>query len=374
MKKPTLCVIFGGKSAEHYVSLRSAFGVLTHLDLEKYSLVRLGVTKEGKWYIFEGKNEEILKDTWENGKVRAVTLDLSSGELIELQGGGRIKIDVFLPIMHGEYVEDGRLQGLFDICGARYVGCGAFASHICMDKELTKNVARSIGIPVAKGVVVNAKCKVQNAKLNSLSHASVTAPHKARLCKHASGKEPKNAKCMGVGTEIKYPVFVKPCMCGSSVGVSRVENEGELKGSIEEAAKHCDRVLIEEAIEGCEVEIALMERGQMLLASPVGMIRHGGKFYGYEEKYESRENEYIIPAPIEEKSAKYIEECAKKLFLEIGCRALSRFDFFIKKNGEVVFNEVNTMPGFTEISMFPKLFMHTGITYSEIIDNLIEGI
>ena len=336
MKKRTLCVIFGGKSSEYFVSLRSAFGVLSHLDGEKYDIVRVGITRGGAWYLFDGDNGEILADTWHKGAVIPVTLDVSSGQLLVLDKQiYAIDVDVFFPVMHGEYVEDGRLQGLFDICGVKYVGCGAFASHICMDKALTKDVAKRCGIRVSKGVGWE-----EGMSLEGLGFA--------------------------------YPVFVKPCMGGSSVGVCRVKNEGELRSAIERARLVCPRVLIEEEIVGREVEVGVLEAGGKLTVSPVGMIRHGGEFYGYEEKYNSLDNEYIIPAPMSEKTAKYIQECAKKLFLRLGCRGLSRFDFFVLENGDVVFNEVNTMPGFTEGSMFPMLFRAEGMEFERLLDCLLQ--
>ena len=346
MKKPTLCVIFGGKSNEYYVSLHSAYGVITHINQEKYNLVCVGITKKGQWYLFEGGCEEIANDTWQKGRVTPVTLDLSQGHLIVLDKSiYAIDVDLFFPVMHGEFVEDGRIQGLFDMAGVKYVGCDSFASHICMDKALTKDVARKMGIEVAKDVVVNAKFKTQ------INDATKTRD----------------------GWDFGYPVFVKPCMCGSSVGVSRAENEGELEKALELSLRYCDRVLIEEAIDGYEAEVAVMETKEGLLVSSVGMIKHKSTFYDYFAKYKSDNVEYLIPAPITNEESEYIRECAKQLFYGLGCRGLSRFDFFVKKSGGIVFNEVNTMPGFTEISMFPKLFMNMGYSYEEIVDFLIRS-
>ncbi len=337
MKKPTLCVIFGGKTKEYEVSLCSAYEVLTYIDCEKYEVIRLGITKKGEWYIFEGSNEEILNGKWENGALVPVTLDLSSGHLIVMEKHiYAISVDVFFPVTHGDYVEDGRLQGLFEIADVKYVGAPSFASHICMDKALTKGVAREWGIPVAKDVLLNKNTRTRVDNLD-------------------------------------FPVFVKPCMCGSSIGVSRVDELAELDIALRSAFGCCPRVLIEEAIEGKEVEVAVLERDGEILVSSVGMIKHTGTFYDYEEKYKSSSSGCIIPAPIDEKTEKSLRECAKKLFLALGCRGLSRFDFFVKKDGGIIFNEVNTLPGFTKISMFPKLFMYDGLEYGEIIDALINS-
>lgn len=327
MKKPTLCIIFGGKSSEYEVSLRSAFGVLSHLDYEKYNVITIGITKGGEWYIYEGEKERILTDTWQGKGCVPVTVNLSNGHLIVLDKDVYAEeVDVFFPIMHGELVEDGRLQGLFDICGVKYVGCDSFSSHICMDKRLAKSVAQSLGIKVAREYSEN--------------------------------------------DEIAYPVFVKPCMCGSSVGVSRVENASNLKEAVCKAKEYCPNVMIEEQISGCEVEVAVLECGGELTVSPVGMVHHSGVFYGYEEKYHCENNRYIIPAPIDKSVAKTLQEHAKKLFLALGCRGIARFDFFVNESG-VVFNEVNTMPGFTEASMYPMLMSAAGVSYGELIDKLI---
>ena len=330
MKKPTLCVIFGGKSSEHEVSLASAYGIISHIDLKKYDLVCLGITKKGKWYIFEGEHKKIKDGTWEGDRVLPVTIDLSSGHLLVLgKEAYEIRVDLFFPVLHGEQGEDGRIQGLFDIAGVKYVGCGAFSSHICMDKSLAKKIAEGVGISVARGKTVSQVCE---------------------------------------NTEFTYPVFVKPTMCGSSVGVSRVENEAELGGAVREALKHCHQAIIEECIFGDEVEVGILENGKELIASSVGMVKHSGKFYDYEAKYKCESNEYLIPAPFENCVLERVREYARTLFLCFGCQGLSRFDFFIKKDGGVVFNEVNTMPGFTEKSLFPRLFEPLGISYTSVID------
>ena len=337
MKKWTLCVIFGGKSNEYEVSLRSACEVISHIDKEKYDLIMLGITKNGEWYIFEGEIEEILKDTWHKGSALPVTLDLSSGHLLVLDKSIYARnVDVFFPVMHGETVEDGRLQGLFDIAGVRYVGCNSFTSHICMDKALTKEAAIKCGIPVANGIVLNKKSR-------------------------------------GSVDKIDFPVFIKPCMSGSSIGVTRAQNKEELAKGIDIAFRYCESILIEEEIRGKEIEVAVIETKGGLLATSVGMVRHGQKIYDYDTKYNSASVEYLIPAPIEEKTIKQVRECAKKLFLKLGCKGLARVDFFVDDNGNVIFNEVNTLPGFTKDSMYPKLITSIGYSYEKMLDTLIDS-
>ena len=343
MKKPTLCVIFGGKSSEYEVSLRSAYAVLCHLDKEKYDVVRLGITKGGEWYIFEGENEKILSDEWHKGSVLPVAVDLTHGNLVVL--GKDVyaqEVDLFMPVLHGGYGEDGRIQGLFDVLDVPYVGCGAESSHVCMDKGLTKLVASGLGVPVARGYKLNAKCRMQNAKLT---------------------------QC---GEDIGYPVFVKPTNGGSSVGVTMVEEASALESALAVALAYGD-ALIEEYIDGDEVEVGVLEIGGELTVSPVGMIRHKGKFYDYEAKYSCQDNEYLIPAPVGEETAALIRDYARRLFYGLGCRGFGRFDFFVRKNGEVVFNEVNTLPGFTDVSMFPKLFMSMGYSFGEILDLIVAS-
>ena len=400
MKKPTLCVIFGGKSSEYEVSLRSAYAVLCHLDKEKYDVVRLGITKGGEWYIYEGENEGILRDSWQGNSALPVALDLTCGNLIVLgKDVYALEIDLFLPVLHGGCGEDGRLQGLLDMAGAKYVGCGAYASHLCMDKHLTKLVARELGVPVAKGGMINAKCKMLNAELTTLpSPKGDTSPctgeavgenakctmQNAELTTLPSPKgdtSPYTGEAVGVNAQCKmqnaklefgYPVFIKPTTGGSSIGAYRVENEGEMGVCLEKALEYGD-VLVEELIVGDEVEVGVVEVGGEVVVSPVGMIRHGGRFYDYKTKYESGDNEYLIPAPIDPLVAEEIQGYARHLFCGLGCRGFGRFDFFVKENGRVVFNEVNTLPGFTDASMFPKLFMSMGYSFEELIDTLVAG-
>lgn len=383
MKKVTLCVIFGGKSTEYDVSLKSAYAILENVDLEKYDLIKLGITKEGLWYIYEGDNEKILKDEWLKDRVLPVTFDISTGHLIVLDKNMyAINIDVIFPVLHGGYGEDGRLQGLFDIMGVRYVGCGAFASHICMDKSLAKTVAEKEGFTVAKSVTVNPKLTYPVCSRTGLK------PNKKRSlpCVREGGNvvdervvdttnKPlkQNQSHFVENAKLTCPVFVKPTMSGSSVGVYRAENEQMLENCVKKALTFGDSVLIEEEIQGSEIEVGVMEIDGKIVVSPVGMIKYKGEFYDYDTKYNCKENEYIIPAKISENVAERVRKTAKRLFIAFGCKGLARLDFFLKNDGSIVFNEVNTMPGFTEISMFPKLFMSQGLSFGDIVDKAVEG-
>ena len=355
MKKRTLCVIFGGRSSEYTVSLRSAYKLISCISKEKYDLVRIGITKSGEWYLFEGRDEDILNDTWHKDKDQRVLIDASKGELLVV---GKyvyaLHIDFVFPVMHGEYVEDGRIQGLFDVAGIPYLGCGAFCSHICMDKSLAKAGAQSLGVSVAHSLLIkmgkNGEYLLNGEKIDLLGI-------KALLNK----------------MKIGYPVFVKPTMCGSSVGVSRVQDGMELKSALELALGYGDSALIEECIHGYEVELGVLEINGEPTASCVGMIRHSSEFYDYNTKYESGGADCIIPAPIDEKTAAYIRDIGKRLFLHFGCVGFARFDFFVSRCGKVIFNEVNTMPGFTSGSMFAMLFNATGVDMDLIIDSLVNS-
>ena len=328
MKKPTLCVIFGGRSNEHEVSLRSAYCVLNNLDGEKYEIISIGITKDGQWLLFEGENEGLLNGKWQGDRTTPVTLDLSLGSIIVLtRVPYAIWVDLVLPVLHGEYGEDGRLQSVFELAGIKCAGCGAFSSHICMDKGLTKRIAKEIGVPVAK--------------------------------------EYKSSE------KIAYPVFVKPTMSGSSIGATLVENRDSLAKAIDEAKKYSP-VMIEEYIEANEVEVGVISLQDRLLVSPVGMIKYSSRFYDYQTKYERDDNEYLIPAPIPLEISEKIREWARELFCALECDGFARFDFFVTKSERVVFNEVNTLPGFTSGSMFPRLFMNMGLSMGEVLDCIID--
>ncbi|MBQ8840519.1 MAG: D-alanine--D-alanine ligase [Clostridia bacterium] len=338
MKKKAICVIFGGKSEEYEVSLKSAYNVLESLCKESYEIYKLGITKDGRWLLFEGENKEILNDIWHKGRVKEVTLDFNSSTLLILENGKRIKIDKALIIMHGENGEDGHLQATLDLAGISYLGPDHLASSICMNKYVTKLVARAQGIRVARDVFLTK----DNYCLEEIY---------------------KNVEKIG------YPVFVKPNTSGSSVGVSRVENKNQLKDAIEDAFLVSSAVIVEEEIKGTETELALIEKNGKVQISTSGQLSYKGAYYSYEEKYKSQDTQYIIPSKISEETEKALRECCEKLFFALGLKGLSRIDFFVCGD-EIVFNEVNTLPGMTDISMFLKLFEHDGISRKKLINLL----
>lgn len=350
--KTKLCILFGGRSSEHEVSLSSAFGVLSNLDPEKYDVTKIGITKEGKWYLFDGDIAKIKDGTWCNtpDSLSSVYIDPApnSANLVIVSPDGKITekrvVDVVFPVLHGAFGEDGTLQGLLSLAGIKYVGPKSTSSGVCMDKAFTKQIVADLGIRQADAVIIT------KAKWESDPQGIID-------------------KTVSLG----YPVFVKPSRAGSSVGVSKVKKTEDLSSAVEKALKEDSKVLVEEYIKGRETEVAVMETEGNIIASVPGEIDPGVEFYDYETKYVNDTASYYIPARLTDKQTEYIKNAAVEIFAALDCKGLSRVDFFTCDNGEIVFNEINTLPGFTPISMYPKLFMHTGITYGDVVDKLIES-
>lgn len=349
MKKLSVCVLFGGVSPEHEVSLRSAESVLNHLDTEKYNIFPVGITKTGEWILYGGKDYSLLPSgEWKNcpENRRAAISPVRGQGLLNFEGDCvvRERIDVVFPVLHGENGEDGSIQGLLQLAGIPFVGAGVAASATCMDKTLTKLVADNAGIRQAAWQLVTAQ-EVTNALDAALD----------RLEKAFS-----------------YPIFVKPAGTGSSVGVSKAKTREALAAALQNAAKFDTKILAEEFINGQEVEVAVLGNGNPA-ASICGEIDSGTEFYDYDAKYISDCARLYIPARLDEATAEKVRDAAVRVFTVMGCRGLSRVDFFVTYDSrEVVFNEINTLPGFTSISMYPKLFEASGIPYSELLDQLIE--
>ncbi len=341
MKKTELCVLFGGRSSEYEVSLSSACNVLSAIDGEKYNVHKIGIDKEGKWYLYRGDDASIKNNTWKNGDITPVSVSLCGEGFFTPDG--KLPCDVVLPVLHGEFCEDGRLQGLLDTCGIKYVGCGVTASDASMNKYLTKLVAENWGVPVTKYLHIRQRRFLR---------------HKAEVFEDVKNK-------------FTYPVFVKPVSAGSSVGASKVNEESELEKALAEAIKYGGEALIEEYITAKEIEVAVFGNDDPT-ASVCGEINPGAEFYDYETKYKNDTASYYIPARISDKCANAVREYALRIFRALGCRGLSRVDFFVDKNENIVFNEINTFPGFTNISMYPSLMKNSGMTDSEIIDGLVE--
>ncbi len=349
LKKKVVAVLFGSVSSEYEVSLMSATSVLQNIPREKYDVVMLGITKDGRWLEYTGDIALIQLDQWQqSGHVTPAVLspDRSTGGLLRILPDGRtetVRIDVAFPVVHGENSEDGALQGLFQLAGIPYVGCGVLASATCMDKEVTHILLEAAGIRTAP-------------------YRVMTRPMMERF----EEMEPALQKSLG------YPMFVKPANTGSSVGVGKARDRAGLKAALQEAFRYDRKAVVETAITGAEVECAVLGNYGDCTASVVGEIVPHHEFYDYEGKYLDDSTDLYIPARIPEPVSKVIRQTACDAFAAMGCTGLSRIDFFAQEDGGVVLNEINTLPGFTAISMYPKLFDAAGIPYPELIDRLIQ--
>lgn len=346
MNKKTVAVIFGGASSEYLVSLRSATSVLETIPKNKYTVRMLGITQAGVWYEYTGDIANIANDTWlQSGKVTPAFIapDPSIGGYIRLQNTEvqTIKVDIAFPVMHGKNAEDGTIQGLLELSGIAYVGCNVTASTLCMDKEYTHRILDQVGIQTAKWLKFS-KQNLQNFKQI----------------------EEK------IATTLSYPVFIKPANAGSSVGVSRACNITELRTALELAFAHDEKIIVEAQLIGKEVECAVLGN-ENPSASTIGEIAPSQGIYDYEAKYVNNTADLHIPARISADTAQKIKDIAISAYKALGCSGLSRVDFFVCDTGEIVLNEINTMPGFTSISMYPKLFIYDGVPYSNLIDALL---
>ena len=349
MKSLSVCILFGGVSPEHEVSLRSAESVLNNIDESKYNVFPVGITKEGKWILYGGKDYSDLPSgrwlTHPDNRQAAISPIRGQG-LLTFEGDCvvRQQIDVVFPVLHGENGEDGTIQGLLQLAGIPYVGPHVAASAVAMDKTLTKLVVDQVGITQAAWKLV------RRADMGSRMEGTLDA----------------------LEAKFAYPMFVKPAGTGSSVGVSKATEREDLKKALLEAGKYDDKVLVEEFIRGREIEVAVMGN-ESPVASVCGEIDSGADFYDYDAKYITDTSVSYIPARIPEDVAETVRDTAVKVYKAIGCQGLSRVDFFVTwQENRVVFNEINTIPGFTSISMYPKLFGASGVPYSQLIDKLLE--
>ena len=349
MAKLNVCVLFGGVSPEHEVSLRSAESVLNNMDPEKYNIFPVGITKEGKWIFFGGKDYSLLPSgAWmehPDNRQAVISPVRDQGLLIfEDDCVTQELIHVVFPVLHGENGEDGSVQGLLQLAGIPYVGPHVAASAVSMDKTLTKLVMDHAGVPQADWMLIRAS-ELKNRMEQDLDNLE---------------------------RRFSYPMFVKPAGTGSSVGVSKASDRASLQEALLKAGEFDEKILVEEFIHGREIEVAVMGNDNPV-ASVCGEIDSGAEFYDYDAKYVTDTSVAYIPARIPEVVEEYVREQAVKVYTAIGCRGLSRVDFFVTfEENRVVFNEINTLPGFTSISMYPKLFAASGIPYAETIDTLLK--
>ncbi len=354
--KIKLAVLFGGRSSEHEISCVSAAAVIDHASLERYEVIPVGITREGAWWQYTGDTEKIRTGEWETDEEHLIPAVVSPCTLhhglLVLHKPTKtyrvLSLDCILPVVHGENCEDGRLQGLLEATGVPYVGCRTCSSAIAMDKAFTKMILDGQGIRQAKWLLLTPE-------------------------DYADGGENAVRK---VEERVTYPVFVKPANAGSSKGISRAKSREELKEALRVAAAIDPRVVVEETICGREIEVALLdgvENGKRVTRATVcGEIRPDSEFYTYQSKYVSGGSVCVIPAKLSEDVARTVRETALRIFSLLDCRGLSRADFFVTDKGEVIFNEINTLPGCTPISMYPKLWEYEGISFSRLVDRWVE--
>lgn len=322
MAKLRVGLVFGGKSGEHEVSVRSAAAIYRALDKNKYEVRLLGIDKEGGWHV--------VKQNWLPAGTQMKSLPSGEKTIVPHEE----KVDVFFPIVHGSFGEDGCLQGLLELADAAYVGAGVLGSAVGMDKDVQKRLLMQADIPVAKYQVWEGKMK------------------------------------------LKYPVFVKPANMGSSVGISKVSNQSKskFKKALGEAFKYDMKIVVEEAIEGRELEVAVLGNERPAASLPGEVIPKGHEFYDYEAKYIDEDGAQLdIPAKnLGKNKIEEIRKLAIKTYQTLACEGMARVDMFLRPDGEIVVNEINTLPGFTSISMYPKLWEATGLNYGDLLDRLIE--
>ena len=344
--KETLVVLFGGQSSEHVVSCMSAANVIDQIDKNKYDLLLIGITEEGQW-ILTPSVDEIRNDTWRSGKTHAVLSPDATKKCVIISEGDvtkEVKVDMVFPVLHGLRGEDGTVQGLLELARIPYVGCGVLASAVSMDKLYTKLIVDNLGIRQADYV------PVRRSQLQDMD--SVIA---------------------AIEKKLSYPVFVKPSNAGSSRGVNKAENKEELIFALNEAAKHDRKILVEETIIGHEVECAVFGGGlREVKASGVGEIMAAAEFYDFDAKYYNAESKTVVDPELPGDAAEDVRKAAVEIFQAVDGYGLSRVDFFVTDAGEVVFNEINTLPGFTAISMYPMLWEARGISKPQLVDDLIN--
>lgn len=344
MSKLNVAVFFGGCSPEYSVSLSSASGVILNLDPEKYNVLPVGITQKGTWYYYTGSVDKMLDDTWHDS-ADCIPAVLSPGReehsllLLEKQGVRALHIDVAFPVLHGQNGEDGTLQGLLELAGIPLAGCGTLASALSMDKDRAHKLVGLEGILIPRSLVLE-----RNA---SLDRADAFAD------------------------EIGYPLFVKPVKAGSSYGVTKVAQASQLSAAIELAFKYDTQIILEENIDGFEVGCAVLGN-QELTVGEVDEIELSSGFFDFTEKYTLKTSAIHVPARIAPEKAAEIKETAKRIYRALGCRGFARVDMFLTPDGKVVFNEANTIPGFTSHSRYPGMMKAAGHSFREILTKIID--
>ena len=343
MDKRTIAVIFGGCSPEYPVSLESSHSVIVNLDREKYDVIMLGITKGGEWYRFYGDVSALEDDSWRSGKCvpAVISPDREVHGIIEFGEDGvrATRIDAAFPVMHGKNGEDGTIQGLCELAGIPVIGCGTLCSAICMDKDRAHKLAELAGVDVPGAIVLTGMPDADDIE----------------------------ARVAALG----YPVFVKPVRAGSSFGITKVSSPAALMDAVRFAFQFDREVIIEEAITGFEVGCAVMGNDELVIGR-VDEIEIYGDIFDYEEKYTLKTAKIHMPARISEETEKRIQATAGKIYRALDCRVMARVDMFLTPDGRIVFNEVNTIPGFTPHSRFPNMMKGIGLDFPALLDALVD--
>lgn len=342
MTKKKVAIIFGGCSSEYEVSLVSATSVIKSIDKDKYDVVMIGITKNGDFYLYKGEVDKIEKNEWlDKNTSQKITISTNRRDhgIILLETNEIIKIDIVFPVLHGKNGEDGRLQGLLELAGIKYVGCDMTSSAICMDKYLAHKLVSASGILTPNSYLfykTDAYEKIER-KISSLN----------------------------------YPLFVKPLKAGSSFGITKISSKAELKGALEEAFQYDNKIIIEENIEGFEVGCAILGNTDLTIGE-VDEIELEKGFFDYYEKYNLKTSKIHLPARISVEERRKIQETALEIYKILGCSGFARVDMFYTPDKKIIFNEVNTIPGCTSHSRYPSMLKEIGISFEKVINNLIE--
>ncbi len=345
MKRKKLAVIFGGNSTEYEVSLQSAFSVFENINHDKYDIIPIGITRSGDWYHYKGRYENIANNSWSEDRdnLYPVTVSVSHSQngIWELgkDKNTAIHIDLVFPVLHGKNGEDGTLQGMLELAGIPVVGCNTLASALCMDKDRAHKLVSLAGVRVPKSVTFK------------------------RFEKHTAMKE--------IEANLVYPLFVKPVRAGSSFGITKVTAQSELNTAIESAFEHDTEVIVEEAVNGFEVGCAVLGIDDLTVGR-VDEIELSDGFFDYTEKYTLKTSKIHMPARLSLKEEKRVQETAVTIYKALGCSGFARVDMFYTPSGEIVFNEVNTIPGFTSHSRYPNMMKGIGLSFTDMLDKLIN--
>ena len=349
MQKPAklirVGVLFGGRSGEHEVSLSSAASVIRALDPAKYEAVPIGITKDGRWLV--GANaHQLLGEVLKAGQRVMLSADPSVAALVPLgeKPGGGLRVDVIFPVLHGTFGEDGTVQGLLELAGLPYVGAGVLASAVGMDKDVQKRLFREAGIPVGEFVAIL----------------------------RSEWEQSRGEVIKSIAEKFEFPVFVKPAALGSSVGMSKVHSRQELPTAMDLAAEFAVKIVVERGFDAREIEVAVLGNDKPRASVPSEIVPHR-EFYDYTAKYLEEGTKYLTPAPLKPAQTKKFQDYAIQAFRCIDCAGMARVDFFLeRKTGKMYLNEINTIPGFTSISQYPKMWAASGVPYRELIDHLIQ--